>query len=229
VISQPKNIYSEQALRSAGRIEFTEGNYHKAIADYKELESFYSSPGNVKEARIAIMRSYYELKDYDEALKASRQVSGMGKISPEVSREASYIIARSLEETGRDALALEEYKKLSVEVLSKEGAEAKFKVAQILFKQGKYREADKVIEDFSKKSSSHTYWIARSYILWADVMVKQGQVFQAVETLQSIIDYYEVSSDDILPMAKRKKAEYMAIQQANEQPREADDVEINIE
>jgi TolA-binding protein len=229
VIHGPKNLFTEQALHAAARIEMSNKNYPDAIDYYEHLASEFSTPGNTKEARIAIMRAYYRMNNFEYALKYARLVQELNKLSPETKREATYVAARSLEENGRDALALEEYKLISGEVMSKEGAEAKYRVAQLHFDRGNIAEAEKEIMDFSQKSSPHEYWIARCFILWADVFAQQTKYFQAIQTLQSIIDYYETSDDGILDMAKKRKSRFVALQEANEQPAEGEDVEINIE
>jgi TolA-binding protein len=229
ILDKPANIYSEQALLGAARIEMDRKQYLKAADHYKQITSNYTTPGNIKEASIGLMRANFALNRYDDALQSSKNVRNLDKISAEINREATYIAARSLQETGRDALALEEYGNISYEVMSREGAEAKFRVAELLNKKGDLKGAEKEILELSEKSSPHEYWIARSFILWAEIFVQKKEYFQAVQTLQSIIDYYAVNNDGILDMAKIRKAEIVKMQEANEQPSGKDDVEINIE
>jgi hypothetical protein len=47
--------------------------------------------------------------------------------------------------------------------------------------------------------------MAKSFLLWADIFRDKGDDFQAVQTLQSLIDYYAKSDDGILDEAKAKK------------------------
>lgn len=229
VLDQPRSQFTESALLGAARIRMHRKNYREATDLYRELLRGFPAPANRKEANIAIMRAQFALKQYPEALKAVREVQSLDKLGPEIEREATYIAARSLQETDRDALALEEYRKISGEVMSAEGAEAKYRLAELLFKRKEYNTAEKEILEFSQQTSPHEYWIARSFILWADIFADNGEYFQAIQTLQSIIDYYEVSDDGILELAKNKKDKFVALQEANEQPVERDDVEVNIE
>lgn len=229
VLSQPTNMFTEQALLGCARIELQNKDYGKAIDHYTQLAQNYNSPGNVKEAYTGIMRAWFAQQKYQEALDAARNVQSLDKLSPEIEREATYIAARSLQETGRDALAIEEYKKLSGEVMSAEGAEAKYRLAELYYKQGDYKAAQKVILDFSQKTTPQDYWIARSFILWSDIFVKEKDYFQANQTLQSIIDYYEKSDDGILDSAKVKKAEVLKLQEAKEQPAQNPNVEVNVD
>lgn len=229
VLSQPQSRFTEQALLGAARIEMRNKNFPGAREKYTELLEKYPNPANSKEAKIAIMRASFGQRDYPMALKAAREVSSLSKISPEIKREATYIAAKSLQETGRDALAIEEYKKIADEVMSIEGAEAKYQLAVLYFQRKEFASAEKEILEFSEKTTPHEYWIARSFILWADIFVEKKEYFQAIQTLQSIIDYYEISDDGILELAKARKTEIVQIQEANEQPVASEDVEINID
>jgi hypothetical protein len=42
-------------------------------------------------------------------------------------------------------------------------------------------------------------------LLWADIFKAKGDDFQAIQTLQSLIDYYEKTDDGILAEAKAKR------------------------
>ena len=229
VLEQPANMFTEQSLLGCARIEYDKKDYNKAIEHYQQLTENYDSPGNTKESIIALMRCYFALLNYDEALKCARKAASISKISPELLREANFIAARSLQETERDALAIEEYKKIAIEVMSKEGAESKYRLAELYFKEKDYSNAEKEILDFSEKTSPHDYWIARSFLLWAEIFVEKKDYFQAIQTLQSIIDYYVSTDDGILKMANDRKAEIVKLQEADKQPKEHKDVEVNIE
>jgi len=229
VIEQPDNMYTEQALLGCARIQLDKKEFKKAIELYSRLEENFPTPANKKEAYVAMMRSEFKLNNYNNALKDSKQVLTLNKLAPELIREARYIAARSLQETNRIALAIEEYKMISNEVMSIEGAEAKYRLAELYVMKNEYTQAEKEILDFSEKSSPHEYWIARSFILWAEIFSHKGDYFQGIQTLESIIDYYENTNDGILAMAREKKAEIEKLQSQNEHPVEPTDVEVNIE
>jgi TolA-binding protein len=228
ILNMPANLFTEQALLGAARIAMDRKQYQKAIEHYQKITINYSTPANIKEANIGMMRASYALNRYDESIQFAKTVREMPKLGQEITREANYIIARSYQETGRDALALEEYKLISYEVMSKEGAEAKFRVAELLNKKKDLVGAEKEILELSEKSSPQEYWIARSFILWAEIFVQKKEYFQAIQTLQSIIDYYAVKNDGIIEMAVNRKKEIVKLQEADEQPSGQDDVEINI-
>ncbi len=229
ILDQSLNSYTEQALLGSARIEIDKKDYDKAIEHYSHLIDSFPTPENNKESSIALMQCYFIRNNYEEALKWVQDVEKINKIGPETMREANFIAGRAFQETGRDALAIEEYKKLAMDVKSKEGAEAKFHLAELYFKIKEFDKAEKEILDFSQKSSPYDYWIARSFILWADIFVEKKDYFQALQTLQSIIDYYVNKDDGILKMAADKKAEIEKIQAKPEQSKENKDAEVNVE
>jgi TolA-binding protein len=227
VIDQPKNRFTEQALLGNARIAVSLKEYESAITNYTKLSKISSKPGNIKEAKIEIMKAWYIQNNYTKSLDASKEVLALSGIDEQNKRLANFIKARSLQQNEREALALEIYKDLSAEVLSAQGAESKFRVAEILYNQKKYDAAEKTILEFSSKSTSHDYWIARSFILWADIFASRKNYFQAIETLQSILDYYENEKDGILDLAKEKKKEFEKQNQPESKEKEAVEVDID--
>lgn len=228
VLKTPSNVFTTQAYLGAGRCCMQIKDYEKAIKNYSSLIELNTSPGNIQEAHVAIMRSNYYLKEYKKAVESAKIVIGLPKSSPEIKRNAQFIVAKSYQELGRDALALEEYKELSKEIMSIEGAEAKFRVAELQYKEKNYDDAEKTILEFSEQSTPHEYWIARSFILWSEIFHQRDDDFQAIETIQSIIDYYENMEDGILDMAKAKKQTYLKEQTEDETPVESQEMEVNI-
>jgi TolA-binding protein len=228
IIGKPKNIYTEQALLGASRIKFKQKDYSGAINYYKKLEEVTELKSNLLEARIGLMRCYYNINDYTSAIEAARNVINSEKLSVATEREARFILAKSLYASDRLMLALEQFQKVAVEVNSNEGAESKFRIAEIYFKRGELESAEKEIFDFTERTTPHQYWMAKSFILWSDIFAARGDNFQAIQTLQSIIDYYEDSEDGIISVAKEKKEKLVKKQQSDEQKAEQEDMEINI-
>lgn len=228
VIQQPENMYTEQALLGSGRIARVQKNYDKTLEYYEKLVSS-PSAANVKEAKLAVMNAYFAQKKFSEAEKSAKEVLTLQGIGKNDKRKAKFIQARSLQENGRVKLAIEAFRGLSQEVLSNEGAESKYRLAQLLHIDKQSAEAEKIILDFSSKSTSHEYWMARSFLLWADIFVQNKNYFQATETVQSIIDYYAETDDGILQLAKAKKAEISKLSQKSNEESELESVEVNIE
>jgi len=78
-------------------------------------------------------------------------------------------------------------------------------MAEIYYSRKEIDNAEKVIADFADKTTPHQYWMAKSFLIWADIFRDKGDDFQAIQTLQSLIDYYERTDDGILADAQAKK------------------------
>ena len=206
IILQPHSTFTEPALLAASRINFRYlKDYQAALDDYTRLKGVAEVKANIQEARIGIMRCYVLLNDHEKTIDAAREVLTDDKLSEEIQREAHYDIAGAFYELGRFALAQEEYMEVAKEVKSLEGAESKYRVAEIWYIRKDYKKAADVIFEFVDQNTPHQYWMAKAFLLLSDVYLAQGDDFQAGATLQSIIDYYEESNDGILDLAKRKK------------------------
>ena len=72
------------------------------------------------------------------------------------------------------------------------------------FKKAEYQASEKTIDDIIKQVPSYDYWIAKSFILWADIYMALKDNFQAKATLQSIIDNAEIA--ELVEEAKQKLA-----------------------
>lgn len=207
VISQPDNTFTEMALAKGAGLEFDAQNYQQSLDWFRKYASISSSANNLLDARVGIMRCLFRLQNYAECTDAATQVLSSDKVSVILKREANYKLAISLYKTGAADKAFPILKELSGDTNSAEGAEAKYLVAQILFDQQKLKESEKEIMDFISKNSPHQYWLAKSFILLADIYLKNGDEFQAKHTLKSIQDNYANQTDGIQEVTRQKLQE----------------------
>ncbi len=228
LFAQPRSMLSEQALMSASAIYFNQGKYEESLQSYQRLEAEAEIASNITDARIGIMRCQYRLKNYKEAVEAARKVLDNKDLSAENLRETEFILAQSYREEKDLANALTEYRKVAKEVSSVEGAESKYYIIEILMQQNKLKEAEDEILDFAAKNTPHQYWMAKSFILWSDIYVAKKDDFQAIHTLQSVIDGYESKDDGIVELAtNKKKALEDKTNAVKEQKQEDLEIEIN--
>ncbi|MFC2112041.1 tetratricopeptide repeat protein [Bacteroidota bacterium] len=229
ITGKPRNPFTEPALLTASRINFDYGNYRDALENLLILEDIAEVGSNITEARIGKMRCYYLLEEYAEVIDAARAVLREDKISGELIRESRYKIAKSFYAQDRFALALEEFRKVAEEVSSEEGAESKYRVAECLYIRKGYDEAEETVFEFIDLNTPHQFWMAKSFILLSDVYLVKEDDFQAVQTLQSIIDFYEETDDGILDLAMRKKAEILNKVQDEGEGEPEEELEIEVD
>jgi len=207
VASIPNNPFLEQSYDALAKIYFNNEKYQEAYNYFVELENVAEIPENILGARVGQLRSAYQLGDPIKAIYASSRVLESDIITEDLAREATYMSAKSnyaLENTDR---ALEDFRKLATETTTEEGAESNYRVAEILFKRGEIDKAEEMVYKFIDQNSPHQYWMARMFILLADISLRKDDEFQARATLQSLTDYYQIDDDGILDEVRARLSE----------------------
>jgi len=204
ITNRGRNDYTELALLRVAELNYRRGRYDRSLMAFTDLENMAEMKANILEARLGKMRCNYMLEKYTLVIDNANTLLLTDKIPDEIIREAYYKLGKSYLVSNDLVAALDVFEIIAEDVKNSEGAEAKFWVASIKFKQSKFDESEAVILDFIKKNTSHSYWLAKSYILWADIYMERNEVFQAKATLESIIENYGNKDDDILGMANSR-------------------------
>lgn len=211
IVSQPRSMFTEQSLMALSAILFNQKQYGEALDAYRQLSAMAEVNSNLVESQLGMVRCYYWLKEAAQTISASQQALKTHKLSDMEQREVQYMMAKSYDQLQKSDSALIHYRESAGEVVSEEGAESKYRVIAILYTQKKYKEAETEVFDFVSKNTPHTYWMAKSFIVLADVYVAMDDLFQAEHTIQSVIDNYEVKDDGILEEAQVKKSAITAV------------------
>ncbi len=124
--------------------------------------------------------------------------------------------------------ALGLFEMLSVEVISYEGAEAKYRVAEINFNMHKDTIAENLIYEFAQMNSPQAYWLAKAFILLSDIYYKNGDIFSAKHTLQTVLNNYTVETDGIKDEASEKLTQILDEEQAEQNAEDDLDLKINL-
>ncbi len=205
IISQPFNLFTEPALIVASRIVYDKEDYNLAAQLYQQIIEKGEKKANIDEAETGLMRCYHKLGEYQNTISAARQVLLHDKLQEEVKREANYLIADAYLKQNDPVAAYDWYSKIAIEVNSLEGAEAKYRISEIDFNRGDIGKAEKNIYDFINQNTPHSYWMGKAFLLLSDIFISMNDEFQALQTLQSLIEFYTSDTDGIKDEANRKK------------------------
>jgi len=199
VLDSGDTKFREEALARKAEIEYLDQDYNNALESFKQLQLIADNPANKEAAKLGIMRCAQYTNKQQDALIAANDLLKDSKLSPELIAEARYVRAKAYISQGQEKQALEDLKEISKDTRTVHGSEAKYLLAQLYYNNNEDNKAIEVLEDFAKNGTPHQYWLARGFILWADIYIRQNDDVQARVYLNSLQNNYK-GSDDIAGM-----------------------------
>jgi len=192
--------YQELALSFLARKYYAEDDYSNSNIYYQTLEAVASNNSLKREAVIRLMYGNERLNT-EIAYKYARQVVELDKKDDWLMSKAKIIIARHEFSEGNYAKSRITFEKVVDLSAYDEGAEAKYHLAYLTYLDDSLVLAEKMIFELAENYSSD-HFIAKAFILLAEIYVIQENFFQAKATLESIIENH--NGDDLVNLARRK-------------------------
>lgn len=190
VISQPTSGFTENSLLQAARLSMEMEKWEKALAYYSRLAEDAEYKDNQMEALEGMTDCNFKLGKYADAITSAMMMLSNPKVDDNRINKAHYIMALSY--MAMDNLENARMEFGITENLSNnaQAAESKYMIAYIDYKTERLVEAETGIFELSDNYGSHDYWVAKGFLLLSDIYIAKGNIFQAKETLKSIIDNY---------------------------------------
>lgn len=151
------------------------------------------------------MRSNYNTGNVASAGNYADTLLQREGISIDAQTEGQFYKARANQDAGNDATAMESFKTLAASRNGEIAAESRYRTAEILLKQNKLKEAEDATNECIRLSAGYDNWVGKSYMLLADILVKQEDYFNAKALLQSIVKNTKIA--ELKQEATRKLAE----------------------
>ena len=224
VAANGTNQYSERSLYNASNIAYSLGDYHQAAQLYQRLSESAESENSRLQGLLGGLRCASALHRYSDVMTAGHRLLTESKATPELKEEAYLAMARSSFDNGKADSAFAMYDGLVRSSNGEYSGEARCRQAEILMQQKEYARAEKMIENIVSDPPSD-YWLAYSFILWADIYYARGNSLQAKQTLQSIVDNYD--GEELVSVARRKLAAIADAETPAQQPVE-EEMEIEL-
>lgn len=190
VLQQPKSRFTENALIKAGQINVDFENYTEALQNYLQLEKLADYQQNITLAIEGQMKSNFALGNYSDAINNAESLLLRDRLNNDQTLNAHYIIAKSAVALGNLQLATTQFEITKDLSEGEKGAEAKYMLAEIQFRLKNYMKAEELVFELANEYPSFEYWKAKGFIMLADIYVENDNLFQAKQTLQSIIEHY---------------------------------------
>ncbi|MDR0802217.1 tetratricopeptide repeat protein [Fluviicola sp.] len=214
-LTGPNDDYTELATVRTAKYLFNGNQKEAALPYYKRTEEVSSNPEYLNNARIGLMRCHFLLENYANAVEYAQKVLSIQQTT-QLKLEAEYIEGISLSKEKRYAEA-----QLSLEYVVKNAttvwaAESKYMLAENAFAQSDYTQTETLVRELLKMKPGYDYWIAKALILQTKVLLQKKDLFQAENTIKSVVDHYPVKDDNILQEAGEL---YNEIMQLKTQPK----------
>ncbi|MFO7720527.1 MAG: tetratricopeptide repeat protein [Gillisia sp.] len=201
VVERPRNEFSEQALARLSQIYLEKRNYKDAIPLLKRLENEADFAQNVIYAQSNLMKSYYELKDYNLAVSYAEKVLADKTIEKNVQSDAQIIIARAAFETGNESRAKTAYAAVLKIATGEMAAEALYYDAYFKNKDGNFKASNESVQKLAKDYSGYKFYGAKGLVLMAKNFYALKDAYQATYILDNVIKNF-AEFPDVVQEAK---------------------------
>lgn len=197
VADAPMGSFTEESILKATSILFDKKDWGIAYFYYNKLYSIAENKSTKFIAALGKLRTSYNSNDYEHIIPSAQNVIDNENANTEQIREAQFKMAKAYLAKNDNTQALVCFNILSKEVVSAEGAESKYRVAELNFLNGKDNLAEELCYDFIQANSPNTYWVARVFILLSRIYYQKGDMFSATNTLENVANNYPIDTDGI--------------------------------
>jgi tetratricopeptide (TPR) repeat protein len=215
-LEAPNDDFTERAAQRTARFLYNAGEYEMALPYYTRLEQVAKTPAMIQTAELGLMRCHFILENFANAAEYAKKVLANKQIDNSVKLEAEFAKGISLARTERFPESVPSLEYVVKNTTTEFGAEAKYNLAEGYFKQGDLAKSETEIRALLKMKPGYDFWIAKALILQTRVLVAKKDLFQAEQTIKSVIDNYPEEDDGILSEAGEL---YDEIMQMKNQPK----------
>tara|TARA_B110000238_G_C16139857_1_gene445723 strand:- start:1189 stop:4233 length:3045 start_codon:yes stop_codon:yes gene_type:complete len=202
-----KNIkeYLEPSLVYMSRVKYNREEYSSSNMFYLALEQIASNNSLKREAVIRLMYGYdFSNSNNKQSVLYANKVLRLNKNDGWLISRANLILAREEFFEGNYQKAKKTYNIIiEVNLGNNDAAEAQYMLAYLSYLDENYDLSEKMIFDLADNFSDD-YFIAKAFILLADIYMTRGDDFQAKATLESVIENHKGQELSLLAKSKRE-------------------------
>ncbi|MGX5817290.1 tetratricopeptide repeat protein [Chitinophaga lutea] len=213
VLSRGASPFAERSAQQAAYLQYyQEKDYAKAKEHYKQLSAIATTKDNTLAATRGLLRSSYQLAQWDEVAPLAEQLLSAANISTDDQIIGHFYLGKAQQEHQQYDEAISEFKIVTGLTKSEIGAEARYAIAKCYLDKNDLAAAEKAGFDVIKNTSSYETWTAKAYILLGDIYFRQKDYFNAKATFQSIAENCPIP--ELKAEAKEKLAKAEAEEKA---------------
>ena len=190
VCEQSTNEFTEASLLKLSEIVLASNTYEKALPLLSRLELEANNPQNRLYAQSNLMKTYFQLDDYDAAIRYAELILDNSKTDTYIKSDAYIIIARAAMKTDNETKARSAYAQVKTIATGEMGAEAQYFEAYFNYLDGNHETSNESIQVLIKKFSSYKYYASKGLVIMAKNFQALDDVFQATYILENVIQNF---------------------------------------
>jgi len=190
VSQQPTNEFTESALLKSSEILLDTKAFERARSLLIRLELEARNPQNRLYAQSNLMKTYFQLEDYDAAIRYADLILENSKTDVYIKSDAYIIIARAAMKTANESKAREAYAQVKTIATGEMAAEAQYFEAYFKSSDGAYEASNASVQYLIKNYSSYKYYAAKGLIVMAKNFQALDDVFQSTYILENVIQNF---------------------------------------
>ncbi len=204
VVTDNKSEYLVRAATRAAELETSQKNFPRAVRNYQLIIGQADNKAEQVTAQLGLMDTYFTYPKPDSAAAVARDIISAGSVVLGAQNRAQLMLGKVALNKGDYKTAQADFEKTIALAKDINGAEAQYRLGEILYKEKKYKESIAAMLKFNEQFGEFEYWKGKAFILVSDNNVALDEPTQAKAVLNSII---ENSSDEtIVAEAKQKLA-----------------------
>ena len=200
VLEEDQITQIPRVLQRVADLEYLAARYDNAVYFYRRLSEEASNKRQEYNAWSGLMRSYFMLNQYDSTEYYAAVILERGRINANAETTAQLFIGKSAYFRGDYNGAEVQFRELKDQAKDANAAEANYLLAEIFHNKSEFEASNELLYELHANFSSYQEWYDRSYLLIAENFIGLEEYFQAMETLNSLIENSEF--DEIKEQAK---------------------------
>ena len=202
VIEDNKISQVARAIQRVGELEFQRKNFDEAIKYFTDLATIARSKREQNSAWTGLMESYFAKNEFDSVAYYAKLILEKGNVNANAESKANLYLGKAAYSQGNNDEAVDYFLTTLNTAKDENGAEAKYLLAEIQYKQGDFKKSIETLYDLNTNYSSYEKWLSKSFLLIADNYIALDENFQAKATLKSLIEKSPIP--EIVEQAKNK-------------------------
>ncbi len=204
IVDKGNSNYYLKAVEKAAAIAYNiNQDFPRAYRLYKKWEIAANTPEKKLDAQQGALQSAYRIHD-EAAVKTFAAKIASNPNATDAQKAIAYFYEGKLAFDNKDYdTAIAAFNKVTRLSDTEETAEARYLIAYIYYIRRELDIASAICEKATTESQGYDYWIAKSLILYADILTEQGNYTNAQAALEAVIENFKDDAD-LLKEAKQK-------------------------